>query len=377
MTAAVEFRIDAREGLARAGGVRIRGRTFGTPAFMPVGTLASVKALAPDDLLEARVEIILANTYHLRIRPGHRVVREFGGLHRFAAWDGAILTDSGGYQIFSHAGRVEIDEQGATFRSHLDGALIRLTPEEAIEIQAALDPDIAMVLDQPIALPARRDQIEVAAARTLRWARRSREHHRAQVQSGQALFGILQGALDLELRAKQAEALRELSFDGYALGGLAVGESKREFQATLEAVLPLLPEDRPRYVMGVGYPEDLLLAIGCGADMFDCVLPTRHARTGQAFTSRGVVRLRLSANRLARGPLDPNCACTTCRGFELGYLTHLFTCHEMLGPILVARHNVYFYQQLVRDAAFAIRRGRFAAHREATLRALEGGDSGT
>ena len=373
MVSRVELRIDRSDGLARVGTASVRGRSFQTPAFMPVGTVGNVKALAPNDLLAAGAEIILANAYHLRLRPGHEVVRDFGGLHHFVNWQGAILTDSGGYQIFSHSDRVKIDEGGATFRSHLDGELIRLTPEEVVTIQEALDPDIAMVLDHPVALPAARELVLEAAARTVRWAERSLESHRSRVRSGQALFGIVQGALDLELRAQQVQALTSMEFDGYALGGLAVGESKGEFATTLSVVLPLFPEDRLRYVMGVGYPEDLLLAIGAGVDMFDCVLPTRHARTGQAFTSRGVVRLKLSAHRTARRPLDPDCGCETCSKFELGYLTHLYTCHEMLGPILVARHNVHFYQRLVRDAGKAIRQGRFAEYRDGMLASLKNG----
>ncbi|MFH0945654.1 MAG: tRNA guanosine(34) transglycosylase Tgt [Planctomycetota bacterium] len=373
MVSRVELRIDRSDGPARAGFATIRGRSFQTPAFMPVGTVGSVKGLAPNDLRTAGAEIILANTYHLRLRPGHEVVRSFGGLHHFVNWDGAILTDSGGYQIFSHSDRVKIDEGGATIRSHLDGEQIRLTPEEVVTIQEALDPDIAMVLDHPVALPARREEVREAAARTVRWAERALQAHRSRVRSGQALFGIVQGALDLELRAEQVRALTLLEFDGYALGGLAVGESKQELATTVSAVLPLFPADRLRYVMGVGYPQDLLLAISAGADLFDCVLPTRHARTGQAFTSRGVVRLRLSAHRTARRPLDPDCDCETCRKFELGYLTHLYTCHEMLGPILVARHNVHFYQRLVRDAGRAIREGVFGEYRDRTLALLDHG----
>ncbi len=354
------------DGLARCGSIAIRGRRFQTPAFMPVGTAGTVKALSPNDLEGLYVQIILSNTYHLLVRPGPDRVRELGGLHRFMGWSGAILTDSGGYQIFSQseARRARVDDDGATFRSHVDGTEIRLTPESAIDIQDALDPDIAMVLDHFPALPATAAEIGAACARTLRWARRCRDHHRERVASGQALFGIVQGGADLDTRARQAEAIVALEFDGYAIGGLAVGEPRATLHRTIAAAIPLLPADHPRYVMGIGYPEDLLAGIEAGADMFDCVVPTRHARTGQAFTSRGVIRLRRSENRASRAPLDPNCSCETCSGFELGYLTHLYTSNEMLGPILVARHNVHFYQQIMRDAAEAIRSGTFHAYKQ-------------
>lgn len=330
---------------------------------MPVGTAGTVKGMAPNDLRTAGAEIILANTYHLRLRPGPEVVRDLGGLHRFVGFDGAILTDSGGYQIFSHAERVRIGEDGATFKSHLDGEVVHLSPEEVVRIQDLLNPDIAMVLDHPIALPAAADQVEDAAARTLRWAARCLTHHRTTVRSGQALFGIVQGALNRELRGRQVDALVEMGFDGYAVGGLAVGETRDQREVTLDATLPRLPEDRPRYVMGVGYPEDLLQAISHGADMFDCVLPTRHARTAQAFTSRGVVRLRHAEHRRKDRPLDDDCPCDTCQSFTLGYLSHLYHAKEMLGPILVVRHNIAFYQRLVRGADQAIRRGAFDTFR--------------
>ncbi|MFG0317130.1 MAG: tRNA guanosine(34) transglycosylase Tgt [Planctomycetota bacterium JB042] len=371
MTIALE--ITARDGAARTGVAEVRGRRFHTPAFMPVGTVGSVKGLSPRDLRQLSVEIILSNTYHLRLRPGPDRVREFGGLHAFCGWDGAILTDSGGYQIFSHTDRVRVDEDGATFKSHLDGEVVRLTPEEAVRIQDALDPDVAMVLDHPVALPSPESRVEAAARRSLRWAERCLRHHRETVTSGQALFAILQGATDPELRKRQAEDLRALAFDGYAVGGLATGESKGELAETMRLAVPLLPDDRPRYVMGIGYPDDLLRGIAAGADMFDCVVPTRHARTGQAFTSSGVVRLKHKVRRAARGPLDPRCSCETCRDFEVGYLTHLYKCREMLGPTLVARHNVHFYQRLVGGAREAIAAGTVAAYQEEFLARYAGG----
>jgi queuine tRNA-ribosyltransferase len=368
-TPRVHLDVLARDGHARSGRLTIRGRRVRTPAFMPVGTAGSVKGLSAADLRRLDVEMLLANTLHLRLRPGPERVAELGGLHRMMGFDGAILTDSGGYQIFSLASRVKLDEDGATFHSHLDGERVRLTPEEAIRIQDLLDPDVAMVLDQPVALPATAADVELAAARTLRWAERCLRHHREHVTSGQALFGIVQGALDLDARARQVDALVALGFDGYALGGLAVGESKDEMRRVFASALPALPADRVRYVMGIGHPEDLLAAIEQGSDLFDCVLPTRHARTGQAFTSRGVVRLRNQRHRASSAPLDPACPCETCTTYALGYLAHLYHSGEMLGPILVARHNVHFYQSLVHGAGEAIAAGRFAAYRDDFLAA--------
>ncbi|MCC7171752.1 MAG: tRNA guanosine(34) transglycosylase Tgt [Planctomycetes bacterium] len=361
------YRLEATDGAARAGSVEVRGRRFDTPAFMPVGTAATVKALAPSDLIRAGAQIVLSNTYHLRLRPGHERVREFGGLHAFMGWDGAILTDSGGYQIFSLRDRVKVDDDGATFSSHLDGEVIRLTPEEALRIQDALDSDIAMVLDQPVPLPAAPELVRVAAERTIAWAERSIDFHQKNVRSGQALFAIVQGAIDLDRRRAQAATLTAMPFHGFAVGGLAVGETPEQFAATLESTLPHLPPTKPRYVMGVGYPEDLLLAIGYGADMFDCVLPTRHARTGQAFTSRGVIKLRNARWRTSKQALDPSCGCETCQHFTLGYLSHLIHSDEMLGPILVARHNVFFYENLVRGARAAIVAGIYDSYRTRLL----------
>ncbi len=366
----IDLRTDAVDGAARAGRAAIRGRAFETPAFMPVGTAATVKGLAPNDLRDAKVEILLSNTYHLRLRPGPEAIREAGGLHHFMGFDGAILTDSGGYQILSLAERATLDDDGVSFRSHLDGAAIRITPEEAVRIQDLLDSDIAMVLDQPVALPADAARVATAERRTLDWAERSLIHHRATVRSGQALFAIVQGAVDIDRRTRQAERLVQLGFDGYAVGGLAVGESVPEFEATVRATIAALPATKIRYVMGVGYPQDLLTAIGAGADLFDCVLPTRHARTGQAFTSRGTVKLRNARWRGSREPLDPACDCATCTRFELAYLSHLYHCDEMLGPILVARHNVRFYQRIVSDARAAIRAGRFDLHQQSVRAGL-------
>lgn len=340
---------------------------------MPVGTQATVKGLSAADLRRADAEIVLANTYHLRLRPGPERIAELGGLHRFMGWDGAILTDSGGYQVFSLQDRVALDENGATFRSHLDGQIVTLTPEEVVRIQRLLDCDIAMVLDHLVALPAPAAKVEDAAARTLRWAARSIEEHRKTVTSGQALFAIVQGALDLDARARQIEQLTALDFDGYALGGLSVGESKEDMVRVFAGALPRLPSDRIRYVMGIGHPEDILAAIEHGADLFDCVLPTRHARTAQAFTSRGIVRLRNRRHRESDEPLDPECSCETCTRVPVGYLSHLYHSDEMLGPILVTRHNVHFYQSLVHRAGAAIGEARFAAFRDGFLAGYRAG----
>lgn len=362
------WRGTASDGLARAGRAEVRGRAFSTPAFMPVGTAGTVKGLAPWDLVREGCEIILANTYHLHLRPGAETVRSLGGLHRFMGFHGAILTDSGGYQIFSHQDRVAVDDDSVTFRSHVDGSRVRLTPETVIDVQRDLDPDIAMVLDQPVALPAPPEDVALAARRTLLWARRCLDRHRATVRSGQLLFGIVQGALDSGLRARQVDELASMGFDGLALGGLAVGETREERAEVLMSTLPRMPSGGLRYVMGIGYPEDILEAIACGADLFDCVLPTRHARTGQAFTSRGIVRLRHKSERGSAEALDPDCPCRTCSTFSRGYLSHLYHSREMLGPILVTLHNVSFYQRLVRGARDAIREGRFEAFRREFFR---------
>lgn len=368
--------ISAQSGRARTGRLMVRGRVVRTPAFMPVGTQGTVKGLSATDLRRAGTEILLGNTYHLRLRPGPERIAELGGLHRFMGWDGAILTDSGGYQVFSLADRVKLDENGATFRSHLDGAVVELTPEEVIRIQGLLDCDIAMVLDHLVALPARPEAVADAAARTLRWAKRALDAHRSTVHSGQALFAIVQGALDLDARARQIEALVALPFDGYALGGLSVGESKEDMVRVFEGALPLLPADRPRYVMGIGHPEDILAAIAHGADMFDCVLPTRHARTAQAFTSSGIVRLRNQKHRSSTAPLDEHCSCETCTRVSRGYLAHLYHANEMLGPILVTRHNVHFYQSLVRGAGDAIAANQYAAYHANFLARYRFGEDG-
>jgi queuine tRNA-ribosyltransferase len=338
------------------------------PAFMPVGTQGTVKGLSVDALRATRTEMILANTYHLALRPGAEVVAALGGLHAFSGWRGPILTDSGGFQIFSLARNATIDEEQVAFRSHIDGQLFALSPERAVEIQQQLGSDVAMVLDHVVPLPSDLALVREATERTIRWARRSRA---AQTRSDQALFGIVQGGLDRELRAGCARELAAMDFAGYAVGGLGVGESPAEMYTVLDATVPALPADRPRYLMGVGRPQDLLEAIRRGIDLFDCVLPTRNGRNGMAFTGEGPIRLRNLQFERDRRPLEDGCACAACR-HSRGYLRHLFLAGEMLGPVLVSMHNVTFYQRLMADARAAIRAGRYLEFADRMLARLAG-----
>jgi queuine tRNA-ribosyltransferase len=328
-----------------------------TPAFMPVGTQGTVKGVDPGRLRETGAQIILANTYHLTLRPGEKTVAALGGLHSFMGWDGPILTDSGGFQVFSLAERMKIDERGASFRSHIDGAPVELTPERAVAIQEQLGSDVAMVLDHVVSLPNTRDVVADAMRRSLRWAERCKA---AATRADQAQFGIVQGGLDAELRTESAAALVAMDFAGYAIGGLSVGETPAEMMAGVDMTVPLLPQAKPRYLMGVGRPIDLLEAIARGVDLFDCVMPTRNGRNALAFTDAGPVRLRNERHTLDRQPLDPSCPCLACR-HSRGYLRHLFQANEMLGPMLVSIHNLTYYQRLLADARRAITEGRFAA----------------
>jgi queuine tRNA-ribosyltransferase len=328
-----------------------------TPAFMPVGTQGTIKGVDPGRLRESGAQIVLANTYHLALRPGERTVAALGGLHAFMGWDGPILTDSGGFQVFSLAERVTVDENGVRFRSHIDGAPVELTPERAVAIQEQLGSDIAMVLDHVVALPNERHVVADAMRRSVRWAKRCQV---AATRPDQALFGIIQGGLDAGLRAESAASLVALDFVGYAIGGLSVGESPAEMYAAIDVTAPLLPRDRPRYLMGVGRPIDLLEAIGRGVDLFDCVLPTRNGRNALAFTDFGPVRLRNQRHATDREPLEAGCPCAACR-HSRGYLRHLFQAGEMLGPILVSVHNLTYYQRLMAEARRAIAEDRFSA----------------
>jgi queuine tRNA-ribosyltransferase len=334
------------------------------PAFMPVGTQATVKGVDPGRLRETGAEMILANTYHLLLRPGPETVAALGGLHTIMGWDGPILTDSGGFQIFSLADRAKIDEQGAVFRSHIDGARIELSPEQAVAVQEQLGSDVAMQLDHVVALPNEREVIAEAMRRSVRWAERCRA---VATRPDQALFAIVQGGLDAELRAESAERLVAMDFVGYAIGGLSVGETPDEMYQTLSVTLPHLPLDRPRYLMGVGRPIDLLEAIRLGVDMFDCVMPTRNGRNALAFTDRGPLRLRNLQHALDREPLELDCPCPACR-HSRGYLRHLFQANEMLGPILLSIHNLTYYQRLLARARQAIAEDRFTAFYEERVR---------
>jgi queuine tRNA-ribosyltransferase len=362
----VEFGFSFREtttGLARLGTLTTPHGTIDTPQFMPVGTQATVKSLTPGDLHAADVQIILANTYHLSLRPGHERIARLGGLHQFMGWDGPILTDSGGFQVFSLAHLGRVDDDGITFASHLDGAPQRLTPERAIEIQEALGSDIAMSFDQLVdaTLPA----AEVAAAmeRTHRWAERCLAAH---ARPGQALFGIVQGGVDAELRRRSVAAIAELPFDGIAIGGLSVGESKGELAATLAVVADALGADRRvRYLMGVGTPPDLLAAVVQGIDLFDCVLPTRVARNGQLWTSGGRLNLRNARFLDDPAPPDPECGCEACRNHSRAYLAHLFRAEELLAYRLASVHNVTYTLGLMRQIREALADGSFASLRDA------------
>jgi queuine tRNA-ribosyltransferase len=328
-----------------------------TPVFMPVGTQATVKTLSPEDLVNIGAEIVLANTYHLFLRPGHELVREFGGVQEFMSWRRPVLTDSGGFQVFSLAELRKITEEGVTFQSPVDGGAKHLiTPEYAIEIQEALGADIIMAFDECIPYPATRDYAQEASDRTLRWAKRCRA---AKKSTGQALFGIVQGGMYPELRKQSASALTDIGFDGYALGGLSVGETKPVMYEMIEATAPLLPQDKPRYLMGVGTPEDLIEGVDRGIDMFDCVMPTRNARNGTFFTSFGKVVIRNARYEYDQEPIDPECGCYTCLNFTRGYLRHLFNAGEVLALRLGTIHNLFFYVSLMQDIRESIEQGTF------------------
>jgi queuine tRNA-ribosyltransferase len=361
---AIRFEILQIDGHARRGRLHTPHGTVETPAFMPVGTQASVKGLTPRQVADAGARIILGNTYHLALRPGDAIVAEMGGLHGFMGWNGPILTDSGGFQVYSLAPMRAITDHAAVFRSHIDGALLELTPERAVAIQENLGSDIAMCLDEcpPFGTPP--DYLAVAVRRTTLWAERCRAAHKRQ---DQALFAIVQGGFDLALRSRCAEELRALDFSGYALGGFSVGETAEQMATALAPTAKLLPEDRPRYLMGVGRPEDLLAAVDAGIDLFDCVLPTRNGRNACAFTDEGQVRLRNARHRRDPAPLESGCGCYTCANFGRAYLHHLFMAKEMLGPTLLSLHNIAFYCRLMAEMRDAIAAGRWAALREARL----------
>ncbi len=339
----------------------VRGRSMQTPAFLPVGTYGSVKGVPPDRLAATGSQMILANACHLHDRPGEDVVAALGGLHRFMQWDGPILTDSGGFQVFSMLDVAKLDDQGVSFRSPIDGRTLRLGPIEAADIQLALDSDIAMVFDHCPPLPASRDLLETAVRRTTEWATRALKHHRATSQKGQALFAIVQGGLDDGLRELSAQQLTALDFDGFAVGGLSVGESPQDLRAATRKYAQLLPASRVRYLMGVGRPGDVLTAIGAGFDVFDCVMPTRNGRHGTLFTSSGTIHLRNKRFEKATGPADPECDCEACTDWSLGVLRHLVKAAEPVGRMLCSVHNLRFLHRLVEQAREAIAEDRYDA----------------
>ena len=364
MGSVVTLSIEATDGAARAGELSTPHGVVTTPAFMPVATQASVKALTSDEVGALGAEMVLANTYHLLLRPGPDVMEHLGGLHRFMRWPGPILTDSGGYQIYSLAHRVDVSDDAVTFRSHLDGSLHVLSPERAVAVQESLGADIIMALDHLTAQPADRASDEAALTRTLQWAARCRD---AKRRDDQALFGIVQGGLHLGLRERAIRALEGIGFPGYGIGGLSVGESKGEMHRVLAALHALLPQHKPRYLMGVGSPEDLLEAIGNGVDLFDCVLPTRLARHGALFVPTGRVNIRKAVYRTQEAPVDPTCDCPTCRHYSAAYLHHLCRSGELLYYRLATLHNLRFIFRLLEDARAAIREQRFAAFKESFL----------
>jgi queuine tRNA-ribosyltransferase len=350
---------------ARAGVLTTPHGVIKTPVFMPVGTQGTVKGLSSHELTEAGAGIILANTYHLYLRPGHDVIREAGGLHAFMNWSGAILTDSGGFQVASLAGLREITEDGVRFTSHIDGSTHFLGPEVAVAIQEALGADIIMAFDECVRYPASYDYLKEANIRTVKWAERCKE---AKSREDQALFGIVQGGVFPDLREESAKALVRIGFPGYAIGGLSVGEPKDEMLVALESAIEHLPEDKPRYLMGVGTPWDFVEGVARGVDMFDCVLPTRIARHGTVFTAQGKVIVRDKPYERDFSPLDPSCDCMVCRNYTRAYLRHLIRAKEMLGARLLSYHNVYFFIKFMRDIRNAIVNGTFPQFREDFLR---------
>ena len=358
-----QFTIEATDGAARTGRIAMRRGEIRTPAFMPVGTAASVKAMKPEAVRATGADVILGNTYHLMLRPGAERVAKLGGLHAFMNWPRPILTDSGGYQVMSLADLRKLTEEGVEFRSHIDGSKHMLSPERSMEIQRLLGSDIVMAFDECPRTDRPRDEIAASMALSMRWARRSRDAFDAggEHAAGSALFGIQQGALDEELRRQSAEALREIGFDGYAIGGLAVGEGQEAMFATLDFAPGMLPKDAPRYLMGVGKPDDLVGAVERGVDMFDCVLPTRSGRNGQAFTWAGPLNLRNARHAEDPAPLDERCPCSACADYSRAYLHHLVKAGEMLGAMLLTEHNLTFYQQLMQAMREAIGERRFAA----------------
>lgn len=354
----MRFELLARDGAARRGRLTFDRGSVDTPAFMPVGTYGTVKAMTPEELLGMGVQVILGNSFHLMLRPGVEIIRNHGGLHGFMHWQGPILTDSGGFQVFSLGKLRRITEEGVHFKSPLDGSPVFLSPEEAMAVQRGLGADVVMIFDDCTSFPAAEEQARASMELSLRWAARSRAAHGGNPA---ALFGIVQGGMYERLRAASLAGLTDLGFDGYAVGGLSVGEPPEDRERILDFLSECLPADKPRYLMGVGTPEDMVAAVRRGMDMFDCVLPTRNARNGFLFTAAGVVKIRNARYRTDEGPLDPDCDCYTCRHYSRAYLHHLDKCKEILGARLNSIHNLHYYQGLMRDLRAAIAAGELAA----------------
>ncbi|MBU2512957.1 tRNA guanosine(34) transglycosylase Tgt [bacterium] len=359
----LKFELTVSDGNARAGIIHLRGRTIETPVFMPVGTNATVKALTVDELKSIGYQLILGNTYHLHLRPGDEIVRKLGGLHKFMNWNRCLLTDSGGFQVFSLAKLNKITEEGAYFQSHIDGTRMILTPESSISIQENLGSDIMMVLDECLEIPAPKDKVARSIELTQRWARRS---FKAKT-SRNALFGIVQGAHYGDLRKESAQMISSIDFDGYAIGGLSVGESKEVMYNIVSLVAPDLPADKPRYLMGVGDPIDLLCCIEQGIDMFDCVLPTRNARNGSLFTFNGKISIKQEKYTEDPNPLDSDCNCEVCRNYSRAYLRHLYKANEILASRLNSYHNLWFFKRFVEEIRESIIRGEFQSYKERFL----------
>jgi queuine tRNA-ribosyltransferase len=351
----VKFSVENVCGPARTGRIEMVRGTIRTPAFMPVGTYGTVKAMPPEDVRGTGADIILGNTFHLMLRPGPAVIERHGGLHGFMNWPRPILTDSGGFQVWSLAERRKISEQGVTFASPVDGSTVFMGPEESMAVQRSLGSDIVMIFDECTPYPASEDQARESMELSLRWAERSKKAHEG---NDSALFGIVQGGMHEAQRQRSAAELVRIGFDGYAIGGLSVGEPHEERDRVLDCTVPALPADRPRYLMGVGRPEDIIAGVLRGVDMFDCVMPTRNARNGYLFTSRGVLKIRNARYEEDTGPVDPDCGCATCANYSRAYLRHLDRCREMLGAHLMTLHNLTFYQNLMQSLRAAIRAGR-------------------
>lgn len=365
---ALNFSITSTDQRARAGLLTLNHGSISTPVFMPVGTYGTVKAMAAEELVALGVQIVLGNTFHLMLRPGEKVIQKHGGLHEFMNWRNPILTDSGGYQVFSLGALRKIEENGVTFKSPINGDEVFLSPEKSIEVQRLLNSDIAMVFDECTPYPASEELARESMEMSLRWAERSRRAHEG---SSNALFGIVQGGMYERLRSESAERLQALDFDGYAIGGLSVGEPKGDMLRVTSHTADLLPPEKPRYLMGVGTPEDLLNAIGLGVDMFDCVLPTRNARNGHLYTSTGIVRIRNAEHRHSLEPLDQFCSCSTCNNYSRSYLHHLQRSNEILGARLNTLHNLHFYFNLMRGAREAIIEGKFEVFKDHFLQSQD------